>query len=311
MYKNIRFNPDSIVSCSTNCSGTGEFCIDKSNTPQIVIDNYINNLQKTFFDILKGDIPKKCEGCYRLTESKNCDTKFPPPREFSITCIDIAHWRKCNIDCVYCCFKEEKEIETKYDILDYLKLLSNYINDKCDVRIGGGEPAVLREFSKILNFFSQYENIHIFIMSNLTVWKNEYKKLLKENKISFTISLDCGNKELYKKIKQKNKFNDVIKNIRKCIKYSSSIYSINVKYIIIENLNDKRENIIEFINLIDKLGVKLVSFSFDRAGYNIGKKVPEHIIDLYNFAKEESINKGFFVDIDDRCEAIVSKKYYI
>ena len=137
----------------------------------------------------------------------------------------------------------------------------NKIDNNCDIHIGGGEPTLHCEFPKIIDLFVDRLNATMKIYSSGIIYSDAILKALKSNRCILSISLDSGNKELYKKIKNVDKFDEVVQNISK---YCNSLeikereLFVEMKYVILPDINDSEEYVLEFLNLVKKLGAPSV-----------------------------------------------------
>ena len=120
---------------------------------------------------------------------------------------------------------------------------------------------------------------------------------MKENKACIIISLDSGNRNLYKKIKRVDCF-DLVKNNIKM--YSSDDYSRNntfLKYIVIPKINDNRRDFKQFLNIALECNIKGIKIDIDgiycrQRNYNIERKLS----DFLKWSVEYSAEKGFDVE---------------
>ena len=100
------------------------------------------------------------------------------------------------------------------------------------------------------------------------------------------LSLDSGCMETYKKIKQVDKFDKIIKNLQQYIKKSpSAVNQIRMKYIFLEGINDNKEEIEKFLNLVRNLGIRNVEISINYQKKYADSKypVPVHFNELLVF----------------------------
>ncbi len=321
--ESIRFDINAVFSCCNNVKGVYIPICEKSD---------VNNVMHTFFEktnaISNGIYLEdaECEGCYKTTEEyinsgENAAfeniARVSEVRECEynnkIKTVYICHWRYCNINCIYCVVKDEKKKKNNYNVIPYLKWLkeNNKLSDDFMICIGGGEPGILKEIDKILDWGLKNSTSYVSIMSNFVVFRNSYKKLLKNERFVINVSIDSGNKHLYKIIHNSDSFNKVINNVKKALKYVKNKSQILLKYIIIENYNDKEEFIDEFLRLSDNIGVYMVSFDFDRSAKNINNEIPKKILNLYSYAKNEAAKYNLLVDLNERTELMFNQKKFI
>ena len=271
--------------------------------------------QQIINECQNGNAPDYCKNCIYFEEREWNDTK--------IKYIDLFHWNQCNCACVYCSNRNETKLQitTKkvkgsielYKILKFL-LKDNLLDEKVDISFGGGEPTILKEFLDILKLFmKQKYNMHL--LTNAILYEKMFSKFLKQSTNNYmTISLDCGTAETFRRIKGVDKFNDVIKNIKRYIKESGeNSKNLFIKYILIEGLNDNKEEIIKWIELCKSLGVKSLhpSIEFCHSFKDQNKKGPsDNICDLYNYMKEIIVENGFNMNTYDFLEPIIKNRSY-
>ena len=100
---------------------------------------------------------------------------------------------------------------------------------------------------------------------------------MKERKVSINVSLDAGTSCTFAKIKGGGWFEKVLQNLEK---YSSTGGSLELKYILLEGINDNEAEINSFISIATKL-TKQVLLSFDTN--KIGKKFSEYYLKMISY----------------------------
>ncbi len=282
-------------------------------------ENFVNIKKNTIENCKNNIIPSFCEGCIYL-EEKEWDDNF----DDKINNIEIFHWNQCNCACVYCGNRSETHLKItkkkeKSEFVDLYKILKAFIKEKhfaenVNVSFVGGEPTLLKEFPNILKLFMK-QNYKMHILTNGILYEKLFAKSLKHNKENYmTISLDCGCKDMFNRLKGVDKYDDVIKNIKRYLKDSGeNSKNLIIKYILIEGLNDNKEEIIKWLELCKLLGVKTLhpTIEFCHSTNNPSKKGPsDHICELYNFMKEKIVEYGFNINTYDFVEVIVKNKSY-
>lgn len=284
-----------------------DFYKNFTEAKEIIIKNCQNNI-----------IPQHCQDCIYLEEKDwDCEDK-------KINEVEIFHWSQCNCACIYCSNRNEThlEITTKKvngECINLFKTLKSFIRDghfakEVNISFVGGEPTLLKEFNDILKLFLK-QNYKLHILTNGILYEKLYaKSLLINSENGMTISIDCGDAEMYKKVKGVDKFNTVTENIKRYIKESKNASrQLIIKYILIEGLNDTKENIEKWIKLCKTLGVKTLhpTIEFCHSVNDPDKAGPsEHICDMYNYMKEKIKENGFFLNTYDFVEIMVNKRSY-
>ncbi len=294
---------DKIMSC---CSGQiGPVYFDKYRGEKIDWDKFRQVKLDGFAMLNEEQINNSpCKNCFNLREKKEGDVILP---KFKM--LYVSHWLHCNCGCVYCArmvdshgkISHWKRNSEFYKLSPLLKEL--YKQDLLDREnliafIQGGDIGVLREFDEIVKIFLKNGLKEFWIVSNNIVYQPLVKKLLDANKALFVTTLDCGSREMYKKIKRVDKFNDYIKNLKKYLHNCNYKDRLHVKYIVVENLNDNVKEITDFINLMSDIGVDNVEFMIDNKYLlftDLDKHpMPAHYKDLYlefvRLCEEKHIN---------------------
>ena len=266
---------------------------------------YEDDYLKTFFDnrehilqdMQNGIVPEHCKNCLYLKDYTN--EEITPKIKF----MEIYHWNECNCACFYCSNRhvtklkmtQKRNIKGVIDVLPNLKKLQkqNLLDENLEVTMVGGEPTLLKEFSGILKFFIKHK-YGINILSNGIYYEKYIPKAVKASEKSFlTISLDSGSPEVFKQIKGVDKFNDVLKNIKRYVKDAKDAKNrIMIKYIILEGVNDSKTE-------IDKCGIYekngeielIIPHIINLETANMNKDIISSAYNLYKKDLVKKINK--------------------
>ena len=178
-----------------------------------------------------------CKDCVHIfeTEYKNVDLGFIGGISLG-SMYNIQHYTKCNERCSYCCYaKKDELIPPQYDILKIYDMYKNKgkILEGGHIDFSGGEPAMLKDFNKILHYLVDNKMGDVVVYSNSTIFNQGFCDLLKNGNISITTSLDTGIKSSYAKLRGVDVFEKVIENL---IKYrNSGTNKMSLKYVITED----------------------------------------------------------------------------
>ena len=280
---------------------------------------FVNKKHSIIESCKNNNIPEYCTNCIYL-EEKDWDKED----DAKITEVEIFHWNQCNCACVYCGNRSETQLKItekkgKSEFVDLYKVLKSFIKEghfakEVNVSFVGGEPTLLKEFNDILKLFMK-QKYKMHILTNGILYEKLFAKFLKNGGENYiTISLDCGSKDMFKRIKGVDKFDDVIKNIKHYIKDSGE-YSkhLIIKYILIEGLNDNKEEIIKWLELCKSIGVGTLhpTIEFCHSVNDPKKTGPsEHICEMYEFMKEKIKEYGFNINLYDFVEVMVKNRSY-
>lgn len=308
----LEFRKDCIRTC---CFA---YLQDENASHSMLIDNYdgqsinweelleIKRKQKELHK--KNKFLPSCKNCIYL-ETKDWD------EEVYIDHLTLNHWSKCNCNCTYCYTASDKKgynNHKHYFILPILKdMLSKNIlraTPRSCITFGGGEPTILEEFEELLDFLLKNNFKNIRINSSGIKYSKSIEKGLKMGAVSLVISPDSGTKQTYEKIKKVNCFDKVWENIRKYTSALENLHLLKVKYIIIPGVNDNKEEIDKWFDLIIKNKVKAVSLSVEQHWYfENNPNFPKHILETIKYIQDKT--QQLNLDLEIYCEALSVLKY--
>ena len=312
LESSLHFLPEYIKFCCSCAVGPGIKIKDfnKINKKSIekVKRKIINQLQK-------GEIPKECEGCVEYEETNPLyktlwDTLFVKEELEPIKHIIIDHYKQCDCNCIYCSQKYlVYDKSNSYQLLPIIKQL--YKNDMIDknnlkVEFQGGNISCLNEFDELVEEFKKQNCTNFAILTNGIKYMPQLENL-SDNPESFVcISLDCGTKETFQKIKNVDAFEQTIENIKK-LKANSGIF-ISLKYIVI---NDNMDEIKAFLSIANDLQIKSIIFDIDYRDTILNLKkdfvVPNHYYDLFNYAEAFCKENNILFTIPEYTKKILSQ----
>ncbi len=239
----------------------------------------------------KGITDSHCVGCFGLQEKEWEDNpKFK--------WLQIAHWSDCNCYCTYC-YRYQSEFEKpkkRYKIMPIIKELDKLglIDYNGELAYSGGEPASLREFDDITNFFIKKGERLIMVHTNAIKPVKSVLSGLKTDTMSVTVSVDCGDREKFKQIKRVDAYNKVMDTLKKYVKaQGSNKKMVRSKYILIPNVNDTKSDIDKWIEESLKIGIQqvILDFEADWLARN-SENIPSYIDDLYEYIVSKTKEKG-------------------
>lgn len=262
----------------------------------------------------KGIVPYNCKNCVELKEQ---DWDEKP----LIDNIFLNYWDHCNCGCVYCIQENAEFLVTKhkksrfYDVLPILKDLYKLgiVSKDLHFEMVGGEIAVLKEADDIVKFVLKHGAKELSFHTSGIKYSKAIELGLKNCEgCNFDFSLDCANRELYKKIKRIDAFEQVVSNIKKYMNCCpDSDKKVVAKYILIDGLNDNVEEVSNWLNLINNLGIKLckidVNFKKFFPEYNKNPIVPNHYYDIFDLLHKKAEEYNMIVCNWDFTERVLQE----
>lgn len=246
--------------------------------------------EKVIEDCKNGIIPERCKGCVELAEKEWSEKPL-------IDEIYLLHWDHCNCGCVYCLQSNHGEFLLKepkksrfYDVYPVLKEIyaENLVSKDVHFEIVGGDLTVLKESDDIINLVIDNGVGRMSFHSSVIGYSKGIERALKECNCDFDFSLDCGDRELYKKIKRIDAFDQAVGNLKKYLACSPSAPNkLVAKYILIDGLNDSVEEVDKWLSLMHDSGIKFVKIDvnfkrFFPEYHHPDPNVPKHYYDIFD-----------------------------
>ena len=228
-------------------------------------------LDKAFSNFEAGAIAA-CKDCIMNKEQyivgKDCQRHYKSVAFYQATCSD------CLSHCVYCCVggnsKGESQVrlnslESYGHFIDSVFALDR-VDDDFTCAIDMSERELDRKIAMIAETVEK-SGLHPLaykVNSCLLTYDGHLAELMRQGMAYVIWSLDAGTRETYRKIKQIDAFENVMKNIRRYIEqdaYGGKL--IVAKYLIVKGINDNDEEFDAFLKVVTSLGLKFISLSFD------------------------------------------------
>ena len=262
----------------------------------------------------QGDIPIRCKQCPMLEEKewKEFDSKIHK--------ITVFNWKHCNAACFYCSvhsdFYDGIKKSDDYDSLPIIQKLvkEGRLTKDSFIAFMGGEPTMLEEFPQILKLLLE-QNCKLEVLTNGIKYEPLIGKMLNaENHNMICISLDCGSKESYKRIKRVDKYDEVISTIKKYINDAKDKANrVKIKYIIFPNVNDNKKEIDTFFDVCKNIGVKTVARAVNHSDSKMNttnKAIENSVIKAYKYFEEQAKKYGMELQLEPWADAIIENKVY-
>lgn len=286
---NLQFTPrDTLEACC--CADIGPVLADKISQKDS-IKEFIKTREKFVKQLKSGNLENGVQGC------KNCINlqKYSPNNDYRIKRIAINHYTSCDCACVYCIhginrsFKSIRQsADDAYDILKFInELYDNELIDKKNLIVDfqGGNISCLKNHNEIIDAFYKRGVKDFVLYTNNIVYIPAMERLLRQDKGSLVVSIDSGTPETFYQIKQTDKFDMVINNLKRYIAAAGNRH-ITAKYIIINKLNDNIEELKAFLNLMLEANVKLFVLDIDyRNIIDENFTIPKHYYELIDYAE--------------------------
>lgn len=237
---------------------------------------------------VNGILPKECTSCDWLKETEYDDSDY-------LNNILLTPWAKCNCKCIYCgvtCNDEQDKLESTYPVYPVMKdfIEKNVFTKDTVVDMAGGEPTLYKDFDKLLGLFVNNGFTNIVVHTNTFKYSKMIEKGISKGIVKILVSIDAGTKEVHKKVKQVDCFEKVWKHVKKYLsKQPKGKTLVRVKYIIVPDKNDDKEELNLWLLKAKSLGINSVALNIDHnwISKNINN-VPEKLIDVIDYTLDRA-----------------------
>jgi MoaA/NifB/PqqE/SkfB family radical SAM enzyme len=253
------------------------------NLSQQSIQSIIKKNSTVRKQMLQGEFPRTCEGCYlqeknrqkdfssissRLYYAKEITPHLPKNlledhNNFDLKHVDVRWSNKCNFACAYCgpmySSKWETELGKKPKRFDYDDSLKSYLFDNItslrNVYLAGGEPMLMRQNKEFLQLLLEKNpDVHLRVNTNLSKTRTGVFDLLCQFKnVHWTVSVESTEQE-FEYIRFHGVWQDFLDNL-KIISGLKHKISFNMLYFV---LNHK--SIFDTVGYFKSLGFHSNSF---------------------------------------------------
>ncbi len=296
--KNVRF-------CTT--LQLGEIVSVYQENPKELADKICELRRQIKDNLLSNIVPKGCQNCIYRSSEKTYNDK--------IQRIDLYYWYHCNCGCFYCSYRDETKGEFSdkiiygnskiYQIIKELYKLNQIDLNNLYVNVGGGDIGVLKEFPKLVDLFLKHNLNFSTCESSGIRYLKPVEKLLKKGKGAITVAVCTGNRDIYKKIKRRDKYLQVMKNLKRYVlaakKYKGNIHNAdNVvsKYIILKGFNDNIEEVEKWLLESKKYGLTCVEISMEFCwGIHTkkGQKIENYNYEIFDYVEKRTKELGLLL----------------
>jgi pyruvate-formate lyase-activating enzyme len=307
LHNSLCFNLNQIRTCNDLHTGEELYNYEDNIAPNI--EEIWTKRKQIIEDCKRGIFPKNCQTCPNLEEAEWDD-------DIRIKKLSLFHWLHCNCDCEYCFQKNLRKRYTDeimkssyydaYPLLEYM--YDNNLMSDCDdlwVEFGGGEVTILKEFPDLLNkILIKNKLLHCVIMSSGILYSEDIQRALENEKVKFSVTISAGNRETFKKIKNRDKFDIVKANLAKYIDKAPYKENITIRYILDEGYNDNEKDLQDWLKTCNDIKAHSIQISLDFCrGFNnkSGEPYSPHLEKLIQYYLKEApkltVAKNISVDL--------------
>jgi len=298
----VAFHNKSIAFCISRGSSVPQFATDFTDCSHI--PQQLLNLRKQTIKTLNSGIPTSlpCENCDQLRKDIWLSGGSGELRFVEVSGSWTEKVGVCSMDCIYCradykkaerilfenvvensiiSYSENMILNSKISyVVDFLNTLEkdNLLDAAVTpVRVIFGEITVTPGGNELLNVLSKKYNLHV--LTNAGVFSDELAAALTNPRSKMIVSLDSGTAETFYKIKRRNVFEKVCKNLHQYCQFGN----VELKYIVLSSINDNVSDMDGFVEICKDLGIATAYISADKRERLAGNRLPFETINAINY----------------------------
>ena len=295
---------------------------DMTNIKKDLIDKLAENFNTDMIKIVKKQEDKTASKYLFKLFDDNYIEAVLMYHDYGIS-VCVSSQVGCNMGCKFCesgRLKKVRNLET-YEMVEQILLIEQDIKQRISsvVIMGIGEP--FDNYNNVLNFIKIINSDlgiaigarHITVSTCGLIPK--IKEFSNENiQVNLAVSLHAPNNVLRNKIMPINKaypLKDLIVTLKEYIKKTNR--RVTIEYIILDKVNDSRENALELANLLKGMNVYVNLIPYNETNnLDFKKSDRSNILKFYDTLKKQKINvtirKEFGANIDGACGQLRSKE---
>lgn len=255
LHHSLFLAPDEIRTCCKRFFWFGKMKGDVvvMGKDRVLIERnvHVEDIRKTKMNLYEDiNAGKKvpCDGCSYL--------EFKEWEPMGIEYLSLEYHSVCNLKCSYCSDTFYGGKQPSYDVE---KLVSEIKMPNCKTVLwGGGEPTLGKFFNPEW-FTWEHPKAQHRVLTNSVLFSENIERLLKQNLIHVTTSVDAATRETFKTVRGKDLFQEVFLNIDKYAKANPR--RLTIKYVL-TNENSTEDELLMFAILVK-------SFNWQKCNFQI------------------------------------------
>lgn len=234
-------------------------------------------------------------------------------KQSKIKTLYLGNWHFCYVNCVYCKYPKSEDLISigHYDIFPYIKELMDrkLVTRDTKVIFECGDACVHPEFDKIMFYFLNTDFKNIIVNTSAQRFCESIAQGIEKDMTKVIVSFDSGCQYIYHRIKQINKFDIAINNIKKYLKYQMpNKKNVILKYNIIEGINDNKKEPLDLFIFARDLGINKLIFDIEADFYKKCKiNIPQHIKEIIKFLKKLSHYNNYDIEFAPKLNVLSNK----
>jgi MoaA/NifB/PqqE/SkfB family radical SAM enzyme len=208
---------------------------------------------------------------FEEVERKNSDAALSPP-----VCLYLEVTNRCNLLCETCprTFEElEPPADMSWEL--FTRIVDQVPNIARVVLHGVGEPMLVKDLPRMVRYLKDRGTYVLFNTNGTLLQPKKFQQIIDTGLDEMRVSLDAADRESYAKVRGKDFFNRIVRDVGKFIAYQKEVGAANPRVSLwLTGLKETVDQLPAFVRLAAKMGVKEVHLQrlvFDEAGYGMAR----------------------------------------
>jgi MoaA/NifB/PqqE/SkfB family radical SAM enzyme len=208
---------------------------------------------------------------FEAIDAKRADIADTPP-----VCLYLEVTNRCNLLCETC----PRTFETLEPPADmswelFTRIVDQVPNIARVVLHGVGEPMLVRELPRMIRYLKDRGTYVLFNTNGTLLQPKRFQELIDTGLDELRVSLDAADRESYARVRGKDFFNRIVRDVGKFRAYQKSVGSSTPRLSLwLTGLKETVEQLPAFVQLAAKMDVREVHLQrlvFDEAGYGMAR----------------------------------------
>lgn len=196
-----------------------------------------------------------CDGCAQLRYDI-----WPVKPHLEVIGFDTAFEEdRCNFNCIYCGVKKHMvEKSLNHSLIDTMKKFEEYSKGEYrNIVLASGEISVSPYRDEVFDIIKRNQ-WDVSVFTNASVYIPALAELIAMGRAKIQVSMDAGTKKTFMEIKGIDFWEKVTKNLQKYAQNAKYKGQIELKYILLPDMNDNEEDIEGFVALAESLNADVM-----------------------------------------------------
>ncbi|HTV31263.1 MAG TPA: radical SAM protein [Xanthobacteraceae bacterium] len=208
---------------------------------------------------------------FEAVETRSAEANLAPP-----VCLYLEVTNRCNLLCETC----PRTFETLEPPADmswelFTRIVDQIPNVARVVLHGVGEPMLVKELPRMVRYLKDRGTYVLFNTNGTLLQPKKFQQIIDTGLDELRVSLDAADRESYARIRGKDFFNRIVRDVGKFVAYQQQVGATTPRVSLwLTGLKETIDQLPAFVRLAAAMGVKEVHLQrlvFDEAGYGMAR----------------------------------------